>query len=85
MKILDRMAAKAVSSWEWAIGTDVNVDLLNGEAIDEAFESVREAIADDLDNSQESRNPWPFEAICQEACSRTSGRRSKRHWGDGRF
>lgn len=49
-KLLDGMAAKAVSTWEWAIGSDVNLDVLNGEAIDEAFEAVREAVMDDLDS-----------------------------------
>ena len=49
-KQLDTMAAKAVTAWEWAIGTDVNVDLMNVDVIDEAFESVRSAIRDDLDN-----------------------------------
>ena len=47
--IIDRIADKAVEAWTWAIGSDVNPSLLDGEAISEGHEAVRSAIRDDLD------------------------------------
>ena len=50
---LDRIADKAVTAWNWAIGEDFNPDILDEELLGEGYQSVFEAITDDLDELAE--------------------------------
>ena len=64
-KIIDGITVKAVSAWEWALGSDVNTDLLTADVIDEAFEAVRSAIRDDIDGmaKREGQRGWTVSTL----------------------
>ena len=47
---IDLMKEKAITAWNWNLGVDLNPALLSTEVVDEAYEAVRSAIRDDLDN-----------------------------------
>lgn len=46
---LDAIAKKAIETWQWELGTDVNPARVEREELDDAYEAVREAIRYDLD------------------------------------
>ncbi len=46
---LDAIADKAVSAWEWAVGQDINPELLDVDDLQETYKGVFEAIRDDID------------------------------------
>lgn len=64
-RIIDGITSKGVTAWEWALGADVNTDLLNAEAIDEAYEAVRAAIRDDIDEmaKREGQRGWAYSTL----------------------
>ena len=46
---LNLIADKAVDAWQWAVGADINPDLLDEEDLSAAYGGVFKAIRDDLD------------------------------------